>query len=451
MKPMFWSLVEKRLSFLRLEKKKNRILAGACISFVMLLLFLCTIPAIESASDIENELAVQGAISVSNQNDNLDKIADLALASSPDAALWHLSELSSAAVPESGESELIVYFIDVGQADSALLLCDGMSMLIDGGNAADSSLIYTFLRDRGINHLDYIVATHAHEDHVGGLAGALNYATASVAYSPVTSYDTGAYESFVKYLDQQGLSITVPKHGDSFWLGGSKVEIIGPIKPSKEPNNTSIIMRVTHGEINFLFMGDAEREEEQDILEAGYELSATVLKVGHHGSDTSTTYPFLREIMPQYAVISCGSGNVYGHPQENLLSRLRDADVALYRTDMQGDIVCVSDGKTVSFTTNRNASAQTNPTAPSKTEDSAPTANQEASADTSAPASEQSDVPEPSLKPSANAGEYIGNRNTKKFHKTTCRTLPAEHNQVYLISKDVAISEGYDPCGNCKP
>ena len=275
-----------------------------------------------------------------------------------------------------------VYFIDVGQANSALIICDGATMLIDGGNSADSDLIYAFLKNHSIKHLDYIVATHAHADHVGGLSGALNYASVSMALSPVTEYDSKAFNNFVKYLGNQNIAITIPRHGDKYKLGSADIEILGPINESNEPNNTSIVMRIIYGATAFLFTGDAERPEEQDILDAGYDLSATVLKVGHHGSDTSTTYPFLREVMPKYAVISCGKGNSYGHPHDSLLSRLRDADVAVYRTDVQGTITCTSDGKTVSFTTERNTTVQTNPTEPFGEE-----------------------------------SFYIGNINSKKFHR----------------------------------
>ena len=322
----------------------------------------------------------------------------------------------SVAVVSDTEKGFAVYFIDVGQADAALIVCDGASMLIDGGNAADSSLIYSFLRKRGIDHLDYIIATHAHEDHVGGLAGALNYATAGIALCPVTEYDSRPFNSFVKYLYEQGVTITVPDPGDSFMLGSAEVIIVGPINLSSNPNNTSIVIKIAYGETSFLFTGDAERPEEQDILEAGYDISATVLKVGHHGSDTSTTYPFLREIMPQYAVISCGEGNSYGHPHEDTLSRLRDADVVLFRTDMQGTITCTSDGDTVTFITERNAAANTNPTVPT-------------------PVYEY----------------YIGNVNTLKLHSPSCGNLPAEGNQVIFDTIDEALAAGYDKHSACLP
>ena len=222
-------------------------------------------------------------------------------------------------------------------------------MLIDGGEASQSSKVYAYLKEHGVDHLNYIVASHAHADHVGGLSGALNYATVDVALCPELDYDTKTFQSFVKYLGQQNVSITIPHAGDVFELGSATVQILSPLRNYEDSNDTSIVMKVVYGETSFLFTGDATRIAEADILDAGYDLSATVLKVGHHGSDTSTSYPFLREVMPKYAIISVGKDNEYGHPTDNTLSRLRDAGAAVMRTDLHSTIICSSDGKEVTF------------------------------------------------------------------------------------------------------
>ncbi|MBP3361606.1 MAG: MBL fold metallo-hydrolase [Clostridia bacterium] len=320
------------------------------------------------------------------------------------------------AVPKISEnSSLKVHYINVGQADAALVMCDNQSMLIDGGNAADSNLIAAYLKKENISTLDYVVCTHAHEDHVGGLSGALSVVSVNNVIAPKTEADTKAYKNFKRKALEQGVTIQHPAAGDSFMLGSSNIQIIGPItEHSNNLNNTSIVMKLTYGNTSFLFTGDAEREEEQEIINAGYDLSADVLKVGHHGSDTSTSYVWLREIMPEYAVISVGKGNSYGHPTETVLSRLRDANVKLYRTDLQGDTLFASDGGTVTVTTEKNEIIQTNETVKADTETA-----------------------------------YIGNKNSKKFHRPDCHTLPAEKNRVPLVSYEDAVNNGYSPCGNC--
>ncbi len=352
-------------------------------------------------------------------------------------------------LPEDSTFE--VHFIDVGQADAALVLCDGKAMLIDGGNAPDSDLIYSYLKKHKVTHLDYIICTHPHEDHVGGLAGALNYATVDVAYCSMTEYDTKAFSSFVKYLGNQGKAITVPQAGDSFSLGSSSVTFVGPVHQSTEVEDMSLVLRIVYGDTSFLFTADAERGEEADILDAGYTIASTVLKVGHHGSDTSTTYPFLREVAPSYAVISVGSDNSYGHPTENTLSRLRDADVKVYRTDMQGDVICTSDGKTVTFKVERNADADTLAIGPNSTQV------------TPKPS------PDPTPKPSSGNGNeggtggspnepsgttYVLNTNTHKFHYQGCssvKQMKDSNKEFYTGSRDEVIGMGYSPCGRCNP
>ncbi len=257
-------------------------------------------------------------------------------------------------VPEG--SSFAVHYIDVGQADSALVLCDDKAMLIDGGNVADSSLMVSYLKKMDIKYLDFVVCTHAHEDHVGGLSGALSYAKAGTVLAPESESDSKAYHNFKKKVSEQGLDIKHPIDGDKFYLGSSLVQILGPIyEDDDDLNNTSIVLKITYGQTSFLFTGDAERDEENDIIDEGYDLSATVLKVGHHGSETSSSYRFLREVMPEYAIISVGKDNSYGHPHEEPLGRLKDAGTEIYRTDECGDIIAESDGITVKIYTKKGA------------------------------------------------------------------------------------------------
>ncbi len=330
---------------------------------------------------------------------------------------------------EPSNSSFSIHFIDVGQADAALIECDGHYMLIDGGNRGDSSLIYSVLEKEKVAMLDILVATHAHEDHVGGLSGALNYATARLTLCPVKSYDSDVFNDFVRYADKNGGGICVPKIGDVYELGSAKVKILG-LNGGDDVNDTSIILKIIYKNTSFLFTGDAEREAEQAVLESGMDLSATVLKVGHHGADTSTTYPFLREIMPEYAVISVGEGNSYGHPTEATLSRLYDAEVKLYRTDMQGDIYCTSDGDTVSFTVERNKDADVYSNVGSDSENTD---------------SENSN---------ASQCDYVLNNNTKKFHYPSCSSASriSDENKGYFEgTREELINDGYSPCGICKP
>lgn len=326
-------------------------------------------------------------------------------------ALWEQNGSNQA-----GESTgaLTVHFIDVGQADCALLECEGQAMLIDGGNVADSSLVAAYLKAQGVEELACMVCTHAHEDHVGGLSGPLNTCVVDWVLAPVTQWDTTAFSNFVKYTQAQGLEVTVPEAGSSFSLGGATVTILGPRQVYENVNDTSIVLRVDYGETSFLFTGDMESTAEADLLDAGCDLEATVLKVGHHGSSTSTSYVFLRQVMPQYAVISCGEGNSYGHPHEEVTSRLYDAGVTVYRTDQQGTIVAVSDGESISFTTEKNL----------------------------LPAYGRETV---------EAAGYIGNLRSHVFHLPTCANLPAEQNQILFSDAWAALAAGYTPCGSCKP
>lgn len=323
-----------------------------------------------------------------------------------------------------------IHFIDVGEGDAALVICDGHSMLVDGGPSSASSLIYTYLKDREIDHLDYIVCTHPHEDHVGGLAGALNYASVDVAISSVKTYDSKPFESFLKYLHRQSIEITVPELGDTYSLGSAEVKVIGPINNSGSINNRSIVMRIRYGETSFLLSADAELEEEHAIIDAGFELSSTLLKVGHHGSSTSSGDAFLAAVRPAYAVISVGSDNPHGHPADVVLDKFTKEGTEIFRTDLQGDIVCVSDGRTLSFSIEKDYVPELIELIPL----------------------EPMDEGDESI--SRSLPTYILNTNTHKFHYPDCssvKKMSEKNRQEYFGTREELLEMGYSPCGNCHP
>ena len=373
---------------------------------------------------------------------------------------------------------LTVTWLDVGQGDAAVIQCGGQAMLIDGGKPEKSSYIYAWLQQHGLSYLDVIVATHVDADHIGGLSGALNYASVGTAYCPVTTGTTETFQSFVKYLAQRGKQITVPTAGETFALGGAQVQILGPLHRAEDSNDNSIVLKVSFGATSFLFTGDAERAEEQDLLNAGVNLQSTVLKVGHHGSDTSTSYPFLRAVAPQYAVISVGAGNSYGHPTEAVLSRLRDAGVTTFRTDMQGEITAVSDGQTVNFSVAKNAMAETlantgagqNANQAGGTGSAAQNAGVAGVAVASANAgggNAGGAAGTGAANGAANAGggnadgaagasasSYVLNTNSHKFHRPGCSsvdTISPKNRKDVNESREQIISEGYAPCKRCNP
>ena len=330
-----------------------------------------------------------------------------------------------------------IRFIDVGEADAALVNCDGHYMLIDGGNKSDSSKIFAILKQTSVETIDIIVGSHPHEDHIGGLPGAYNYTTANLTLCSVTSYDSDAFEDFKKYADKSGGGITVPNVGDTYKLGSATIEILG-VNSGVEINDTSIVLKIVYGDTSFLFTGDAERTTEQVMLAAEMDLSADVLKVGHHGSESSTTYPFLRDVMPQYAVISVGDNNSYGHPTDDVLSRLRDADVTVFRTDMQGDIYCTSDGKSITFKVEKNADVDTltNPVKVVETEHIIEKQDQS------------------TVTTSIETVNYILNTNTHKFHYPNCSSvgkMKESNKKSYNGTRDDLITQGFSPCGNCHP
>lgn len=239
---------------------------------------------------------------------------------------------------------LYVHYIDIGQGDAALLWCDGEYMLIDGGDAGEADRLVEYLEQQGVDTLSYVICTHSHADHCGGLDKAIDaFGAERVFVSPYNS-ENRQFTQLLNSAENAGAEVEIPDMGIEYRLGEASFSFIGPVEEYDDQNNNSLVVKIEYGNKVFLFTGDMERTAENDLLDTGVSIKCDVLKVGHHGSSTSTSYRFLYEADPSVAVISCGEGNSYGHPHEETMSRLNDAEVTVYRTDLEGSIVLFCDG-----------------------------------------------------------------------------------------------------------
>jgi competence protein ComEC len=269
---------------------------------------------------------------------------------------FQAADMGAEAMPAG---KLQVTVLDVGNADAILLQSGDAAMLIDAGEQGDGDDVVSLLRQKGITKLQYIIATHADSDHIGGMktvlegVGVENYVMAFMpkGYTPTTK----TYQNVLLTIEKKEIPLTVAKVGHTFALGEATVEILGPAGEFTNNNDQSVVCKVTFGEKKFLFMGDAEQNAEQGILQTGANLQADVLKVGHHGSESGTTVEFLNQVKPKVAVITSGKGNRYGHPHSDCLERLHKVGAEVYRSDISGTITMVCDGKDIFVTTEKGA------------------------------------------------------------------------------------------------
>ncbi|KXS45492.1 MAG: beta-lactamase domain-containing protein [Candidatus Frackibacter sp. T328-2] len=249
-------------------------------------------------------------------------------------------------------NKLKIHFVNVGQADSILLqLPNGENMLIDAGNNEDGHMIVNYIRNQNINRIDYLVGTHPHEDHIGGLDNVINSFSIGEIYMPNITHTSQTFEDVLRAIKIKGKKINTAKEYVTILDEGNiKAEILSPVTNNYDDlNNWSAVIKLTYNSTSFLFMGDAEHIVENQLLRLGTELNTDVLKVGHHGSYSSTTNTFLNYVSPKYTVISVGKYNTYGHPSSTVLNRLQRYGVKTYRTDKQGTIIATSNGNTISF------------------------------------------------------------------------------------------------------
>ena len=252
--------------------------------------------------------------------------------------------------PTKEAGEMKVHFLDVGQGLSILVQSDGQTMIYDGGDKSTSSFVVSYLQKQNVTTINYLISSHYDSDHMAGLIGCLNAFDVKNVISSDYEHDSKLYQSFIQTVADKGLPMQHPAVGTEFSFGSGSFQILAPatIDPN-DSNKNSVAIKLTNGDNSFIFTGDAENTSEKAMCESGIDLSCDVLVPGHHGSATATSWDFLQATVPEYAVISCGKDNQYGHPDKDVMDKLESMDIQVYRTDKQGTIVAVSDGTTITW------------------------------------------------------------------------------------------------------
>lgn len=340
----------------------------------------------------------------------------------------------------SAEGKLTVSYIDVGQGDSELIILpNGKTILIDAGSAGTG--VAQFIKSRGITRLDYVIVTHNHEDHIGGMAEVINTFDIGEIYMPEKPHTTKTFENLLLAIDAKGLKINKATAGTVIYEDSdTNAALLAPSADFDDLNNSSAILKLTYKDTSFLFTGDAERES---LALISGNPDSDVYKVGHHGSSNATTEAFLDAVTPEHAIISCGAGNSYGHPHSEVLAMLSARGIKVYRTDECGTINAVSDG--VNITIDKNQS-EIMPNAPP-----IPTIHEsvyDASSETQVKESGYDSLPEITVEEhDYNTSTVYRTKTGAKYHKDGCSYLKSK----IQTTVSEAQSMGLEPCSRCNP
>ena len=266
------------------------------------------------------------------------------------AGMQEMQTVTAADTVVTQNGEMKVHFLDVGQGLSILVQSEGKTIIYDGGDRKTSSFVVSYLKKQNIKTIDYLISSHYDADHMAGLIGCLKAFDVKHVISSDYEHDSKLYKSFVKAVKADGLTMEHPAVGETFTFGSGKFTILAPSTIDKKgSNNNSVAIKLENGDNSFVFTGDAEHASENAMCNTGIDLECDVLVPGHHGSATATSWDFLQKTVPEYAVISCGANNKYGHPDKDTMDKLESMEIKVYRTDKQGTITVVSDGNTLKW------------------------------------------------------------------------------------------------------
>ncbi len=343
--------------------------------------------------------------------------------------LMYVCYANAGAIKIIDKSSNAVHFIDVGQGDSILVESNGKYMLVDAGEEDKGKIVIEYIKGLGIESLDYVVATHPHSDHIGGMDDVINSFSVKNIIMPDMVTTTKCFENMLDAIENNNVNVIKGEAGYNFSLGDFNCSIVGPVDIGDDTNNNSIVMKLLYGNDSILLTGDCSKDEEMDIIESNVDISADLLKAGHHGSSTSDSDEFVRRVSPEIAVISCGKNNEYGHPHKETLDTFNKYGVNVHRTDEEGTIIAQCSGNGISLTDINGEIIYTE-----KSENT----------------SEENSV----ITDETTTNTYILNTNSKKFHREDCSSvsnMSDKNKEEYSGTAEELESMGYTPCGQCKP